>query len=109
MRPHRYSLIVLTVLLSALIPIVAAPSLARGDDPERRDEVRRAVEAGEVLPLAQILERLRDKVSGDVTGIEIDREDGRWRYEFRVIERSGRVLEVHVDARTGNIERIEEK
>ena len=109
MRPHRYSLAVLTVLLSALIPIVAAPSLARGDDPERRDEVRRAVEAGEVLPLAQILERLRDKVSGDVTGIEIDREDGRWRYEFRVIERSGRVLEVHVDARTGNIERIEEK
>ena len=109
MRPHRYSLAVLTVLLSALIPIVAAPSLARGDDPERRDEVRRAVEAGEVLPLAQILERLRDKVSGDVTGIEIDREDGRWRYEFRVIERSGRVLEVHVDARSGNIERIEEK
>jgi uncharacterized membrane protein YkoI len=109
MRPHRYSLAVLTVLLSALIPIVAAPSLARGDDPERRDEVRRAVEAGEVLPLAQILERLRGKVSGDVTGIEINREGGRWQYEFRVIERSGRVLEVHVDARTGNIERIEEK
>ena len=109
MRPHRYSLAVLTVLLSALIPIVAAPSLARGDDPENRDEVRRAVEAGEVLPLAKILERVRGKVSGDIAGIEINREDGRWQYEFRVIERSGRVLEVHVDARTGNIERIEEK
>ena len=109
MRPHRYSLAVLTVLLSALIPIVAAPSLARGDDSERRDEVRRAVEAGEVLPLAQILERVRGKVSGDITGIEINREDGRWRYEFRVIERSGRLLEVHVDARSGNIEQIEEK
>ena len=109
MRPHRYSLAVLTVLLSALIPIVAAPSLARGDDPERRDEVRRAVEAGEVLPLAQILERLRDKVSGDVTGIEINREGGRWRYEFRVIDRAGRVLEVHVDAHSGSIEQIEEK
>jgi len=109
MGPHRSSLAVLTVLLSALIPIVGEPSLAHGDDPARRDEVRRAVEAGEVLPLAQILERVRGKVSGDITGIEINREDGRWHYEFRVIERSGRVLEVHVDARTGNIERIEEK
>ena len=108
MRPHRYSLAVLTVLLSALIPIVA-PSLAHGDDPERRDEVRRAVEAGEVLPLAKILERVRGKVPGDIAGIEINREDGRWQYEFRVIERSGRVLEVHVDARTGDIEQIEEK
>ena len=109
MRPHRYLLAVLTVLLSALMPIIAAPSLAHGDDPERRDEVRRAVEAGEILPLAQILERVRGKVSGDITGIEINREDGRWHYEFRVIERSGRVLEVHVDARSGNIEQIEEK
>ena len=109
MGPHRSSLAVLTVLLSALIPIVGEPSLAHGDDPARRDEVRRAVEAGEVLPLAQILERVRGKVSGDITGIEIDREDGRWRYEFRVIDRGGRVLEVHVDAHSGNIEQIEEK
>ena len=109
MRPHRYLLAILTILLSALMPIIAASSLAHGDDPERRDEVRRAVEAGEVLPLAQILERVRGKVSGDITGIEINREDGRWHYEFRVIERSGRVLEVHVDAHSGNIEQIEEK
>jgi uncharacterized membrane protein YkoI len=109
MRPHRSSLAVLTVLLSALMPIVAAPSPAHGDDPKRRDEVRRAVEAGEVLPLAQILEKVRGKVSGDITGIEINHEGGRWHYEFRVIERSGRVLEVHVDARSGNIEQIEEK
>ena len=111
MRPHRSSLVVLTVLLSALLQIAPAParSFARDDDPERRDEVRRAVEAGEVLPLSQILEKVRLRVSGDITGIEIDREGGRWRYELRVIDHSGRVLEVHVDARSGNIEQIEEK
>lgn len=71
--------------------------------------MRRAVEAGEVLPLSQILEKVRLRVSGDITGIEINREGGRWHYEFRVIDRGGRVLEVHVDAHSGNIEQIEGK
>jgi len=44
-----------------------------------------------------------------VTGIDIERERGRWRYEFRIIGRDGRVLEVHVDARSGEVERVEEK
>jgi uncharacterized membrane protein YkoI len=99
----------MALLLAALASMAAPPSFAREEESERRDAVRRAVEAGEVLPLSQILEKVRVKVSGDITGIEINREDGRWHYEFRVIDRSGRVLEVHVDARSGNIEQIEEK
>ncbi len=99
----------MALLLAAFAAMTAVPSLARDDEPDRRDAVRRAVEAGEILPLSQILEKVRVRVSGDITGIEINREDGRWHYEFRVIDRSGRVLEVHVDARSGNIEQIEEK
>jgi len=100
----------LAVLLAAVLPLAApAPSCARDDDHERRDAVRRAREAGEVLPLAEILTRGRDKVGGDIAGIEIERERGRWRYEFRVIDRTGRVLEVLVDARTGVVEQVEER
>ena len=97
------------LLVAALASITLAPSHARDDDPERREAVRRAVEAGEVLPLSQILEKVRLSVSGDITGIEVNREGGRWRYEFRVIDGAGRVLEVHVDAHSGSIEQIEEK
>lgn len=98
------------VLLAALT-LLASPliSHARDDDSERRDAVRRAVEAGEVLPLSQILEKVRVRVPGDITGIEIEREKGRWQYEFRIIDHGGRVLEVHVDAHSGNVEKIEEK
>ncbi len=71
--------------------------------------MRRAVKTGEVLPLSQILEKGRVRVSGDITGIAIKFEEGRWHYEFRVIDRGGRVLEVHVDAHSGNIKQIEEK
>lgn len=108
MRLHRLLTVVPTALLLGA-SIAPLPSLARDDEPGRRDAVRHAVEAGEVLPLSQILEKVRMRVSGDITGIEINREDGRWRYEFRVIDRSGRVLEVRVDARSGNIEQIEER
>ena len=110
MRLHRLLTVTrMALLLTAFASVTAVPSLAREDESERRDAVRRAVEAGEVLPLSQILEKVRVRVSGDITGVEINREEGRWHYEFRVIDRGGRVLEVHVDARSGNIEQIEEK
>ncbi len=110
MRLHRLLTVVRTaLLLAAFASMAARPSFARDDESERRDAARRAVEAGEILPLSQILEKVRVRVSGDITGIEINREEGRWHYEFRVIDRGGRVFEVHVDAHSGNIEQIEEK
>jgi uncharacterized membrane protein YkoI len=110
MRLHRLLTVVrIALLLTVFASMAARQSFARDDDPERREAVRRAVEAGEVLPLSQILEKVRVKVSGDITGIEIHRKHSRWQYEFRVIDRGGRVLEVHVDAHSGNIEQIEEK
>jgi uncharacterized membrane protein YkoI len=110
MQLHQLLIVVrMAVLLVALVSVTAGPSLARDDESERRDAVRRAVEAGEVLPLAQILEKVQVRVSGDVTGVEINREGGRWHYEVRVIDRGGRVLEVHVDAQNGKVEEIEEK
>ena len=33
----------------------------------------------------------------------------RWRYEFRVVDGQGRLFEVYVNARSGEIERIKEK
>ncbi len=97
------------VLLAAALALAASSAPAREDDQELRDAVRRAVEAGEVLPLPRILDGVRAKVPGDVTGVEIEHKHDRWRYEFRIIDRTGRVLEVHVDARSGDVEKIEEK
>jgi uncharacterized membrane protein YkoI len=99
---------ILTILPAALLA-TASSSGARNDDHERRDAVRRANEAGEVLPLSEILRRVRGQVAGDIAGIDVEHEHGRWRYEFRVIDRAGRVLEVVVDARTGAVEQIEER
>jgi uncharacterized membrane protein YkoI len=99
------------MMLAAAALVAATPRMAVAHDQDelRRDEVRRAVETGEIHSLADILSTLRGKLPGEVAGVEIEHERGRWRYEFRVVDSQGRLFEVYVDARSGEIERIKEK
>ncbi len=97
-----------SAILAALLT-AAAPVMARDHDEHRRDEVRRAVQAGEIKSLTEILAAVRGKLPGEVAGVDIEHEDGRWRYEFRVVDDKGRLYEVYIDARTGEIERVKEK
>ena len=101
----------LTMMALVVALVAVAPQLtdARDRDELRRDEVRRAVETGQIRSLADILKAVREKLPGEVAGVEIDRKDGRWRYEFRVVDGQGRLFEVYIDARSGEIERIKEK
>lgn len=101
----------LTMAALVVALVAAAPQLAdaRDEDELRRDEVRRAVETGQIRSLADILKAVREKLPGEVAGVEIDRKDGRWRYEFRIVDGQGRLFEVYIDARSGEIERIKEK
>jgi uncharacterized membrane protein YkoI len=81
-----------------------------GADAIEQDAVRQAVQQGEIRPLTEILDAVRDQLPGDVIGVEIDRkEEGRWLYELRVLNAQGRLYEVYVDAHTGAIDRIKEK
>ena len=73
------------------------------DDDHPYDRARRAVDRGEILPIAELLDRLETHIPGEVIGVEFGHEDGKWVYEFKVIDSSGRLLEVYVDARTGAV------
>ena len=106
----RWNLSVLALVFAAAL-VAAAPRLADASDKDevRRDEMLRAVETGEIRSLADILKAVRSKLPGEVAGVEVERKDGRWLYEFRVVDRQGRLFEVYVDARNGEIERVKEK
>lgn len=93
--------------LAAALTTLAPPPL-RADE-HGRDEVRHAVDRGEIRSLADVLAAIRGKLPGEIAGVEIERENGRWLYEFRVIDDQGRLFEVYVDARTAIIERTKEK
>ncbi len=99
---HRVSALILAAALVAAGG--ATPAFSRD-----HDDARRAVEAGEIRPLADILNLVKGKLPGEVVGVKLEREAGTWSYEFRVVDDKGRVFEIHVDARSGEIGRSKEK
>lgn len=99
--------IVAAIVLASLFVLSPAAYADRRD--RDQDVARQAVERGEINALADILAGVREKLPGEIVGVEIERRDGRWFYELRVSGTKGRLFEVYVDARTGTIERIKEK
>lgn len=98
------------MLLTLAALLVALPRLHAGEnDGRRHDEVRRAVEAGDIKSLADILNTVRAQLPGEVAGVEVERKNGIWLYEFRVVGANGRLFDVYVDARSGTIVRTKEK
>lgn len=92
----------------ALCLIAAAPALA-SDAPLADHEIAQdAMLRGEILPLVDILERLAAVQPGAVIEVEIEIEDGLRIYEIELISPDGRILEVDIDAGTGEILSLEE-
>ena len=86
-----------TVILALLLlPVVAHA----GDDHER---ARRALQAGEVLPLKTILEKANAQFPGDLIEAELEDEHGRMVYELKLISPDGKVMKLHYDARDGSL------
>jgi uncharacterized membrane protein YkoI len=111
---HRRLLLAGTVMLFGLA-FAMAPGNAADDgcktgeyDSEHDHErARRALECGEVMPLADVLAAVRPHISGKIIETEFEREDGIWVYEMKYIDRQGHLVEIYVDARTGRILKTE--
>lgn len=84
-------------LAGLLAAALAAP--ARADDDHER--VRAAREAGRVLPLAELLARVRAAHPGEVLEVELEEEHGRLVYELKLLGPGGRLAERRYDAATG--------
>lgn len=93
-------------VLSRLLPLLAiallcaAPVRADDDDHER---ARRAVEAGQILPLRDVLGRLERSYPGRVLEVELERDDGLWIYEVKVLQADGRLFKLKLDAKTAAV------
>jgi len=82
------------VLATALaIPPVLADS--------EQDRARAAVQAGKVLPLKTLLERLEREHPGQVLEVEFEQDDGRWIYEIKLLQPGGRLVKLKLDAASG--------
>lgn len=73
------------------------------------DRARAAVEAGEILPLPTLLEQLQRTHPGQVLALELEKDDGRWIYEVKLLQPDGRLLKLEVDARTAQVLKLRRK
>lgn len=90
--------------LALILALLASPAWADRAD---HDRARRALEAGEILPLSEILQAAEATHPGRVIELELERDDGRWIYEMELVTRDGRIYEMEIDAATGTVLEIE--
>lgn len=69
----------------------------------RQSEVRQLREAGKILPMETILERARTAKPGQIVEVELEREDGRYVYEVKLIDDDDRVHKLELDAASGDV------
>jgi uncharacterized membrane protein YkoI len=77
----------------------ASPAVADGD----HERAQRAVDQGHALHLSDILAKVRPDLGGEIVGVSFKEQQERWIFEFKVIEPTGRLVEVYVDAATARI------
>ncbi len=90
----------------ALAILLLASATAWADSDQER--ARRALREGRIRPLSEILAIVQPRLGGRVIEVELDEEDGRFVYEFKVMTPRGRIREVEVDAATGEILEIDD-
>ncbi len=84
-----------------------AGPLLYASDRDDHDRARQAVQAGQVLPLPAVLERLQREVPGQVLEVELEQKRGVWIYEFKLLTPDGQISKVVLDAQTAQVLRIQ--
>jgi uncharacterized membrane protein YkoI len=93
--------------IATLIRLVAVLALALGGlhahADQDHDRARAAVQAGQVLPLKTVLERLEQTHPGQVLEVDLEHDSGRWVYEIKLLQAGGRLVKLELDATSGAV------
>lgn len=95
---HRSRLWVLALLVGGL---GLQPAWSGSKDDHNR--ARQAVQAGQVLPLRGVLERMEREHPGQIMEVELEQEEGRWIYEVKLLQPQGQLVKLKLDARTAEL------
>jgi uncharacterized membrane protein YkoI len=98
------ALFLTTAAVCALLAPSAPQSAASDID---HVAARKLQESGEILPLEKITERARAEKPGRVLEAELEYKKGRYVYEVEILDERGQVWELKLDARTGNLIKVE--
>jgi uncharacterized membrane protein YkoI len=97
MKPYRHYWL---VFAAPCVLALACGGGARADNRDH-DRAREAVAAGEALPLRTILERVEKEHPGQVMEVELERKNGVWIYEIKVLRSGGALVKLKLKAKDG--------
>lgn len=98
LQRHCFFSLGLVLMLAA-----GAGPAAHAGGRDDHDRARQAVEAGEVLPLRSVLERVERDYPGQVMEVELERDHDLWIYEIKMLRANGALLKLKIDARDGRL------
>ena len=99
----------LTGLFIWIMVAMLGTGVSYAADNADHERARQAVEAGDVLPLRTILDRVERDYPGQVMEVELDREKGEWVYEIKLLRKGGTLMKLKIQARDGTILGFKEK
>lgn len=67
------------------------------------EQALQAVQSGQVLPLSAVLQKLQASHPGQVMELELEKHQDRWTYDIKLLQPSGRLIKLKVDARSGEV------
>ncbi len=78
-------------------------AIADPDGSSKQQQVYEHRKSKDILSFKDILKVVRPLIQGEIIETEFEIEHGIPTYEFKYIDKSGRVREMYVDAKTGKI------
>ena len=85
--------------IAAVLLACAVPGFA-GED---QDSARKLREAGDILPLEQILDKAKRNHPGRVVDTELEKKSGRYVYAVKIVDEKGGGQELKYDAGRGEL------
>jgi uncharacterized membrane protein YkoI len=95
--------LVCAAVFAADIFFTGSRGTARSDEYEKHEQVYRHRQSKDILPFRDILKAVKPFIRGEIIETEFEVEHGLPVYEFKYVDKSGRVREMYVNARTGKI------
>jgi uncharacterized membrane protein YkoI len=92
-----------TGAMGGLVMAALAATPSHAGDGHDHDRARQALEAGEILPLRTILDRVERDYPGQIMEVELEQKGERWIYEVKVLRTGGSLVKLKFDGRTGHV------
>ena len=106
-KHHYLSLITMRLMLFSVVSAVLILSCFGAVSDEDQVAARKLRASGQILSLEKIYELAKTIKKGEILETELEKKRDRYIYEVELLDKNGQVWEVKLDAKTGQLIKLE--